>query len=69
MPHDEHLLGQSGSHIRRLEQDLLWAQRFRSDGLELKPSLRLFLLSSREMLVASTSSSRAMWASVLPSIT
>ena len=69
LPHEEHFLGHSGSHMRLLEQDFLRAHRFRSDGCALKPSLRLFLLSSRETLVASTPSSRDMWASVLPSIT
>ena len=69
LPHEEHFLGHSGSHMRLLEQGFLRALRFRSDGCALKPSLRPFLLSSRETLVASTPSSRDMWASVLPSIT
>lgn len=46
--------------MRRAEHDFLCAQRLPSAGFALKPSLRLFLLSSREMLVASMSSSRAM---------
>ena len=66
---DEHFFPQSGSHRRRTAHAFLCAHRLRRLGFELVPSFLRLRLSSRETLVASMSSSAAICAIDLPSIT
>lgn len=65
---DEHFLLQPESHRRRARHALLCAHQLRGLGFELVTSLLRSRLSSRETLVALTSSSAAICAIDLPSI-
>ena len=65
---DEHFLLHPESHRRRARHALLCAHQLRGLGFELVTSLLRLRLSSRETLVALTSSSAAICAIDLPSI-